>query len=37
MPKLAQVLYFNETDKTMAENALVELKNLFSTAVLVRV
>lgn len=37
MPKLPQVRYFNETDKTMAEKALGELKKFFPAAILVRV
>lgn len=37
MSKTAQVRYFNENDKALANRALTELQRLFPTAVLVRI
>jgi hypothetical protein len=37
MPRIAQVRYFNENDKVLANKALTELKKLYPTAVLVRI
>lgn len=37
MPKTAQVRYFNENDKVLANRALTDLQKLFPTAVLIRI